>query len=1259
MTKKACCCGVTFECNWCDHDHQTINWYRQNHLYYNVGEIEQCQQANWNILGTLTTEIPSVGHVMTQYICRQNNGLGPDFNLPSCNPVNPVACFRGTNLDTYGNYTIESLPSGGIGYTGSSLFRTSSENLNSQSYWWGGANYYGEIYPSWFNGINMTNIENDDGFIELTFNLKIEKQIGSLFETVVDINHKGFGKNLRPHPDACKSYNGAGVDYIEWINLSECPEFNTRTDDQGNPLPCDMDFARMPRGPWPYKFKKNLLPDDVAQSANYEYPCRALFPDNTPGGRLYTREEVLKAKADPSYIGTVLDNGQIVGPGILECELTEQPCSTNPNDPNSGKCCTDGYCTNTEICYELDETGTPYGWEDVPSGCSGFSNYNSSEENTRFFCWWDPANRYTTPEWDVKNHADDVFRKMSIHVVVPTKHFAEGTFCYPEYGEQGRSFGEWAFGMDCEDINGDATVLESAGYEFSSGREQDGIWLNKTPTNALRLLFTLDHADLDQGKVWRAFRDWDVNVNQYIKKFKEGTPEEKVFRITIKQQLEEKKLSSLGCDCPSGYRETSDGNERIGPSACDDTWRSCDTTIPGPDGPIIVPGTTAANYLHCANTLAGTKMSFAERGPVVLNVDIETKNIGCIVCGTSPNPDCGECSCADTVDGSTKTTSQEKFNGLKMVIHSYPDDLQYHTDVRGRPIQYWNPGGWPSDINPSFWGVLNNCYNPNLSLNGSCPQYYVNGPQTPPSGLLNLFEEHGPRWLNASADMPLPSGNQGSPMGGRRYRNTYIGVSVSDSGILNAKEGWQCGDPLYGMAADCVWGGNPCQPPSGTNGILREVADFPRFNETQLPGNAPLGKCTIPCGENACNRRPCIDEPPEFCDQLPIPCPGGCWDGISERECAEYIDCPDDPDCSGWVFRNPSADCNSCERLTPEILECCFEDVDGGKCVKRCPEEPGADCYCTECIERTAGAPKECEYASPQDVDESIRGCGNGIGQFIDTDWQCATNEVQYNSLAGDIGCWNCSASNGGNRGEVTNTCFGVPDAQVLLFGMDSERIYLEVNGSNSTRGFVSNSECAKLLLCGCATEFLRIAEETGISPHPCIKQDCNGWFIDTCGDAGSDYGFGVGQIMINWRKFACQQRTKLGTLFDPDYVETFEINCNTGAEQNPLDCFDSSTPHSESPTDGCNHIWTRAPAACSGAGSGTPITPLWNSLCATASTCSPRNTEFSLEISKYSVPENDRGWLPFDTTYEANPNRNTLAKNRSHIIINAKGPSK
>ena len=1257
MTKKACCCGVTLECNWCDHDHQSINWYTANHLYYNVGELEQCQQANWNILGTLTTEIPSVGHVMTKYICRENSGLGPDFSIPSCNPTNPVVCVRGTNLDTYGNYKIEQLSSGQIGYTGTSFFRTPSNNLNLQSYWWGGALNYGEIYPSWFNGINMTNIENDDDFIELTFNLKIEKEINGTFETIIDINHKGFGKNLRPHPDACKSYNGGGVDYRDWISLSECSAFNTRNDAEGNPLPCDIDFARMPRGPWPYKFNPNLLPDDVPISENYEFPCRALFPDNTPGGRLYTREEVLKAKADPSFIGTVLENGQIVGPGILECQLTEQPCSNNPNDPNSGKCCNQGYCTNTEICYELDEEGTPFGWEDVPESCPAFSNYNSSDENLRFFCWWDPANRYTTPEWDVIND-NDISRKMSIHVIVPTKHFSEGTFCYPEYGEQGRSFGEWAFGMDCEDIDESIAALEASGYEFSNGREQDGIWLNKTPTNALRLLFTLDHADLDQGKVWRAFRDWDVEVNEFIKKFNEDTPEEKVFRITIKQKLEEKKLSSLGCDCPSGYKENENGNERIGPAACDDAWRACDTTVPGPNGPIIVQGATAANYLHCANTLAGTKFSFAERGPVVLNVNVDTKNIGCIVCGTSPNPDCGSCECTDTVDGSTRTAAQEKFNGLKMIIHSYDDTLQYHTDVRGRPIQYWNPGGWPSAINSNYWGVLNNCYDPLLSLNGSCPQWY-SGLGFPPTSLLNLFQEHGYRWLGASADLPLPSGNAGSPMGGRRYRNTYIGVSVSQAGIDNAEQGWQCGDPLYGMAADCVWGGNPCQPPAGSDSVLRVVSDFPRFNETELPGNAPLGKCTIPCEENACNRRPCPDEPDD-CESGSVVCPGGCWDGVSPRECAEYIDCPDDPACSGWVFRQPFADCNNCDgRLTEEQLRCCFEDTDEGKCVKRCPDTPGADCWCTECLERTPDQPQECDYASPQDVQNSIRGCGNGIGLFIDTDWQCATNEVKYTSLAGDVGCWDCSASNGGNRGEVTNTCFQIPEAQVLLFGMDSERIYLEINGSNSTRGFVSNSDCAKLLECGCATEFLRIAEETGISPHPCIKQDCNGWFIDTCGDAGYPYGFGVGQVMINWRKFACQQRTKLGTLFDPDYIEKFKINCITGSEPNAEDCFDSSTPHSLSPTDGCNHIWTRAPAACSGLGSQTPITPLWNSLCSTASTCSGRNVEFDLEIEKYSVPSDDRGWLPFDTSYTANPGRNTLAKNRSHIIINAKGPSK
>jgi hypothetical protein len=56
---------------------------------------------------------------------------------------------------------------------------------------------------------------------------------------------------------------------------------------------------------------------------------------------------------------------------------------------------------------------------------------------------------------------------------------------------------------------------------------------------------------------------------------------------------------------------------------------------------------------------------------------------------------------------------------------------------------------------------------------------------------------------------------------------------------------------------------------------------------------------------------------------------------------------------------------------------------------------------------------------------------------------------------------------------------------------------------------------------------------------------------------------------------------------------------------------------------------------------------------------CASEAPGLNITIKKYEVEENDRGFLPFDTTYQPNPNRDSLAINRSHIIITAKGPSR
>lgn len=1274
MPKAACCCK---KCEWCDHNHDTVDWYNSGHLWYRSGNLEQCQQPNWNILGTLTTEIPSVGHVMPKFICRQNSGLGPGDlcpgggQNPGGNGCDIFPCVRGTNLDTYGSYVFD--PSIG-GFTGVSYFRTPSEVLNNISYFWGKASAYGEIYPCWFNGLNMTNIERDeDEFLKFTFKLKIEKNSGNGYQTIVDLDLYGPGKNLRAHPDACSSYNVAGSDYYQWIELTGCDIFHSQ-DSNGFFLPCDLNFAKMPRGPWPYRFKRNIQPDTNLPFANgFEFPCRALFPDGSPNGIGYTKEQVLRAKEDPSIIGDPIFNESgnvvgIIGENILYCPLVEQPCGGVGPGGDSGlggdqeanpeeRCCSQPYCSNTEICYQLDEEGTPFGWEDVPVGCTGLSNYNSKESLRRFFCWWDPANRYTTPEWDLIDEKTNQSRKLSIHVVVPTKMFkptpddSTPGFCEPIYGEQRRSFGEWSFGMDIEAINEEIEALETAGYVWSNGLEDDGVWINKTPTKALRVLFTMDHADLAPGKVWRAFRDWDVKVNSIEKIFNEGTPEEVKFKISVEQKLEEVNFASLGCDCPSGYERAgptgscgptgacgacgacgSNGScgptgafRRILPTACGDEIQSCPQPIPGTT--MSIPGFTVSNHLHCMNDIFGdaSKLSFAERGPLVLNVDVQTTGVGCIVCNSSPE-DTEKCECSQTIGGTTRLRSNSKLNGMKMILDSssnrpLPDQVNLNEIF---PRYYWQQGAWPSAIDPQYFGILTNYHflNPDTGiLEGTCPVPYEF--QTPPSSVYNLFKEQGSRWLDATVDLPFPSGHPGSPMGGARYRNSYVGLYVPTTLELDYYNGALdlCGEPLYGEQI-CART-SPCPGEE----IQRDLHLYAGFNEKpeDFPRVGPLGKCVVLCSR--CKLRGAA-----------VPCPderegnggGGGDDGGGPNPCS----C-----CPSEIYFSTSPPGTAC----PPADENCSPDPVSGQ-MRWCgaTSGEGGQCYCTECLERPV--PNDgCPHLI--DVDE----IGVEPSSAIYTPWGCSQNVISSTSRSGEAGCYDCGESV--SRGEITHTCFGYPDPITRMYGMDGERIYFQSNGSNNAKGHLNNYECRKYEEC-----CLGAGAAQGTN---CVFTSCDNGipnqYLDYCAASSQNYTWAFGDMTINWRKYLCQLRmNNMGMTFDPDIIQNmvFECNAKKGC------AFDYANDYA-SLTGACKHIWRTQNGSCNNPPtSGTSdLILLYETFCSLASSnCTERDVGIKVEVTKYHVEEDNRGFLPFITKYEPNPNRNLLEKNRSHIIINAKG---
>lgn len=576
MPKKACCCAVPkTTCPWCDY-----GWGGDQ---YNG---EQAGPATYSgLTGTITTEIPSIGH---PWMGTFDSGL--------------------CGYDEYRTTPKSPLPSAK----------------------WGDSTVYGDISPAWFNGIDMNQsldsaTSETNAYFKFVFYLKIEKRNNDgSYSTVINIDWEGYGKNLRPHPDACKSYLLTNQTFREDI----CNEFSPA----GENLECSVDFAKMPRGPWPYRLvNKNLdyLDLDCANES-----------------------------------GPQLSQNCTCGRGMTDfCKKCTTCCSESNNGTSNG-----------DNCFYLSDKGTPYGWEDCPKSCSEFSNYNSTTDNLHFFSWLSPFSRYTTPEWDVKDIQTNNTRKLSIHSLVPNKSNID--YCNP-VGTIGLGFGEWCFGMDLE-APSEISTLESAGFNWSDGREKKGLWINKTPTNALRVLFTLDHSDIEPGKVFRVFRDWDVENGAQSPLLWDNN-EEGLFRVTFKQKVTELAFSSLGCDCPEGNCDTS-------PLCNNDYYPGCHDYRVG--------GLQSKPCWSC-------KVSFTERGPQFIKLYADSENTGIL---QSETGNCktkfGTKMCAD--NGLILFAAPDGGQGNKLAPASYPSfgsdvyDIPYLDAIGDHP--YGIGTGKGSDI---------------------------------------------------------------------------------------------------------------------------------------------------------------------------------------------------------------------------------------------------------------------------------------------------------------------------------------------------------------------------------------------------------------------------------------------------------------------------------------------------------------------------------------------------------------------------------
>lgn len=1139
MSKKKCCCDedrVLLD-EWCNRDHYGIDWYEQNIIYEGVGfnptyfggGMSQCKQPNWKIAGTLTTELPSVGHPMTAYICQP---------WPSCERFkNPEA----------GTYT-ERDPQSGIDIMGISSFRTPSGPLNNQAYGWGPSTFYGDVYPCWFNGINMTNIEDDDeSFFDITFKLKIEKQTESGFVEIINTNISGPTKNLRPHPDAVRSYN-VGNDQRNWGLVSGCGIFFERFQN-GEPLPCYQDFARMPRGPWPYRFKRK-------------------FSIDTDNFDCYVKDD----DGQPLFPYTVEQAREL---GLTQC-IIEGICS--PLNGDKG-CCTKSFVDRKAFCDQLDpEVGTPYGWEDCPSECAAYSNHSvaGNTGNLKFFGWLEPANRYTTPEWDVEDAQSEETRKMSLHVIVPTQFKNDEGFCIADNVE-GRSFGEWCFGMDCEAKGGEIEALESAGYVWSNGREKDGIWLHKTPTNALRLLFTLDHSDLDQGKVWRVFKDWDVKVTNYVKTFNEGKEDEVKFRITLEQKVTETHLSSLGCDCPSGYRQNEDGSlERVRPAGCDDRVPGLET--PGDDNTCSDTDLSGPD-LHCMNSLRGTKISFSERGPLVLKMDVETENFGCLNC--DPRED----TCDQTFGGTTKNTGNDPDQeGFKMIIHSG----RFTTNVLHlETISDWiNGNGIYFAANG---GVVDGCWCDILRGDGLEPSWAFPAVGDNrkagdiPSSTYNAYYVHGARYAGALADLPFPADHDGSPVAGKRYRNNYSGVEQAD---LYDEYKFQWAPfgfyPHINGDSYCTWTSTHCQP---TAPYEFAVPRFPSFNVKDWPETGPLANCRVSCDDCVLPGRGCDTCGPPPVDENGQICICNCCncEEIGPENCPEIFG-----PCAEYCGTQPGTNRSRCCTSKPEpCCECPCNTAD-----PLCPIPPGAE------------PAQEGNYLIP------YYRCGPNIGR-------------EEGRGPGDP-YWTCHPK--WPDGEIVPTGYS-PDVDLnftFFWGMDSERIYFQPLGSSSTVGSLGNVSCWDAVSCSnwgavdCIWQYC-----------PCENCSIPQPKFTFCEVPGSTFPYGPNRNMyINWRKYLCQKRLKGTWKPELNEIENMKFSCSV----NQGDCGSSVIDEGES--NACNHIWIFSYEGQ------TDNIPFKNFACDPNNPAKSMDVTISKYEIPTSGKFN-QAWRPWDTKYEPNPGRN------------------
>ena len=300
-------------------------------------------------------------------------------------------------------------------------------------------------------------------------------------------------------------------------------------------------------------------------------------------------------------------------------------------------------------------------------------------------------------------------------------------------------------------------------------------------------------------------------------------------------------------------------------------------------------------------------------------------------------------------------------------------------------------------------------------------------------------------------------------------------------------------------------------------------------------------------------------------------------------------------------------DRNAC----PDVPPGCPADPFTGK-APRCgtdPEDPNCSCECQSI---------ECA-GSVQGSDPAA------IGNYRYPKWTCGANAARIEGYGHDDPFWTCNPR--WADGFIQPTFIIAEPFLDHYLGMDSERIYFEINGSALARGFLGEIGCRDSALCtnpGCVNN--PNCSFTYLNEFCQPETKCK-----YCEGAGQPVATGLGAMFFNWRKYICQQRTKDGTLPALDVIQNIDVTCNASRST----CQQGQNVPPNPVADPCDHLWLYSSEF------NTDPRKIKDFMCGVPNS-QDRELGIKIKLSKYEIPAGfDNAWLPWSTKYQPNPERN------------------